>query len=268
MSRVVKGLRPTLRSELRKITTTRLWWILLIGLAAYMAFLGAVLAFSLTAATGDSALTPREVTGAVYTLGTSLGYGFPLIVGALVVTSEFRHQTVTPTFLHQPVRDTVLVAKLLAAGAVGLLYGVAGTAGAIVAGAPVIALQDVPTRLGEPDTWVSAAFSVVALTLWALIGVGLGTLLRDQVAAIVTVLAFTQFVEPLLRIGLSAVDGLDVVARFLPGAAAEAVAGSSIYSSGNGLDLLPRWAGIVVMLAYVVVFAVVGRRTTLHRDIT
>ncbi|MCW2831589.1 MAG: hypothetical protein JWP31_2281 [Aeromicrobium sp.] len=260
-----------IRSEVRKLLTTRLWWVLLISMAVYMTFLGAILAFSLAEATKPDVsdpLDPAEVVRGVYSLGTSLGYAFPLIVGALLVTAEFRHRTITPTFLFQPRRHVVLLAKLAVAGGVGVMFGLAGTIGAVAGGAPVLALQDVPLLLGDAEIWVLMLLSVVALALWCLVGVGLGTVLPDQVAAIVTVLAFTQFVEPLLRLGLSAVDALEGVARFLPGAAAEAVVGSSLYTTGSSVELLTRWQGALVMITYVVVLAAIGWRTTLHRDIT
>ena len=95
-----------------------------------------------------------------------------------------------------------------------------------------------------------------------------GSVLTNQVAAIVVVLAFTQFVEPILRLGLSAVDALEGVAKFLPGAASEALVGASTYASLGMSELLDRWAGALVFLAYGVVLAAIGRWTTLRRDIT
>ncbi|MFI5426383.1 ATP-binding cassette domain-containing protein [Aeromicrobium sp. UC242_57] len=97
-----------------ELLSTRLWWILLIGMAAYMAFLAAVLGFALATGdsmTGSSGLSSAEITGSVYTLATALGYVFPLVVGALILTNEFRHQTATPTFLFEPRRHVVLAAS-------------------------------------------------------------------------------------------------------------------------------------------------------------
>jgi hypothetical protein len=109
------------------------------------------------------------------------------------------------------------------------------------------------------------------MVIWTLLGVGLGSAITNQVAVIVTLLAFTQFVEPLLRMGLGALWGgrFSTVGSFLPGAAGEAIAGSSIYSAlGGGVTLLSWWQGLIVLLGYVVVFAVIGRLTTFRRDIT
>jgi len=101
------------------------------------------------------------------------------------------------------------------------------------------------------------------------LGAAFGAVVPNQVAAIVAVLAFTQFVEPIARLGLSAVDSLSGVAAFLPGAAADSVVGASLFGeiSGGGGDLLPGWAGALVLLAYAAVLTVVGRWTTFARDV-
>jgi ABC-2 type transport system permease protein len=101
-----------------------------------------------------------------------------------------------------------------------------------------------------------------------MVGVGFGTALTHQVAAIVVLLAFTQFVEPLLRVFLGAFEQTAGVAKFLPGAAGEAVTGASLYSSAGIGELLPWWQGLLVLVAYGLVLAAVGHLTTLRRDIT
>lgn len=264
-------------SEWRKVASTQLWWILAVVMGGYMAFLAAVLAFSLTAEGGGAAFTggastaeldPLAVAQSVYTVAPSLGYVFPLVMGALAMTGEFRHQTLTPTLLAEPRRTLVLGSKLLLQAGIGALLGVIGTVAAVAAGAGVLAVVGEPTLLGEGDVWTGLVWSVAALAIWGVIGVGVGTLLPNQVASVVVILAFTQFVEPILRIGLAAVDGLADVAKFLPGAAAEALVGSSLYSATGMAELLTRWQGALVLVAYAVVFALVGRFTTLARDIT
>ncbi|WP_447646595.1 hypothetical protein [Nocardioides zeae] len=71
-----------IRSELAKLTSTRLWWVLALAMFAYLAFIGAVMAFSLTVATGDSttAVAPvggEEAATTVYGLVNAVGYAFP-----------------------------------------------------------------------------------------------------------------------------------------------------------------------------------------------
>lgn len=271
-------MKNALRSELRKITTTRLWWLLAIVMFGYMAFLGAVMAFTLTADADGSSMTGgmgsgeplggQAVAQAVYTLGNSLGYVFPLVIGALAMTTEFRHQTITPTLLHEPRRSVMLTAKLVSHLLLGLVYGVVGTAGAVAAGAPILAFAGGGTFLSDPEIVRGIVFSVVALAIWCVIGVGVGTVLSNQIASVVVILAFTQFVEPILRLGLGAVDVLSGVAKFFPGAAAEALVGASLYSETGILELLNRWQGGTVLLAYALCFALIGRFTTLRKDIS
>lgn len=256
-------------SEWRKVTTTRMWWLLAIAMLGYMVFLGGAVGFSMTQ---DSASSGPPVGGlqaaeSVYTLAASLGYVFPLVIGALSMTGEFRHHTITPTLLAEPRRGVVLGAKLLVALVLGAAYGVVGTLGAVLGGAPLLALLGDGSYLTSSAVLTDLGFSVLALAVWAVIGVGVGSVLTNQVAAVVVILAFTQFVEPILRLGLGAVDALAGAGKFLPGAAAEALAGSSFYSTAGLAGILGRWQGGLVLLGYAVVLAVVGRLTTLRRDV-
>lgn len=266
-------MRAALVSELRKTLSTQLWWILAVVMAGYMAFLAAVLGLSLAAEVppeqgGFPPMDPQDVADSLYTLAPSLGYVFPLIMGALAVTGELRHKTITPTFLAEPRRSVVLGAKLLVQAGVGAALGLLGTAAAVVAGAVVLRVMGEPTMLDVSATWVTFVWCVVALALWGVIGVGLGALIPNQIASVVVILAFTQFVEPILRMGLAASDLTADAAKFLPGAAAEALVGSSFYATTGMAELLGRWEGGVVLLAYAVAFALLGRATTFRRDVT
>jgi ABC-type transport system involved in multi-copper enzyme maturation permease subunit len=254
-----------------------MWWLLGLVLAAYMVFIGVVMGFSLTtdpaSMTSDMGgeqvvLSGRQIAQTVYTLAVSVGYVFPLVMGALSMTGEFRHQTITPTLLAEPRRGRVLVGKLVVGGGLGALYGAVGTAGAVLGGLPFLVTKGDGSHLTDPGVLAELAFSVLAMAIWCVIGVGLGTLLTNQVAAVVVILAFTQFVEPILRIGLAQTDAITGAQKFLPGAAAEALAGSSLYSTTGMVQLLDRGWGAVVLLGYAALFAALGRWTTLRRDIS
>lgn len=276
MSTLVRGFWPVVVSEWRKVLTTPLWWLLALGTVAYLALVSAGLAFTFTLAPDEMAASGGEqmeipaeaLATSLYTLGPVVGYVFPLVAGAMAMTGEWRHHTITPTLLAQPSRGKVLTAKLLVNGLFGAFYGLLGTGAAVVAGAGVLALAGEPTGLDQGDVWVTLVWSVVALALWGVIGVAVGTLVPNQLAAVLLILGFTQFLEPLVRLGLAAFDATSRVAVFLPGAAAEALVGSSLYSASGLTDLLTRWQGGLVMLAYVAVLAVAGRLTTMRRDVS
>ena len=261
------------RSELTKQFSTALWWILMIVLAGYVALIAAGLAFVIAAAStglidGNTQGTPSADGAAplLYSLASSVGYVFPLLIGTLLVTGEFRHQTLTPTFLAVPRRGTVLWAKIVAGALMGVLYAVAAVVASTAPSAGILAGFGLGTELGSSDTWAMLGRIVIAFVLWTLIGIGVGLVVRNQVAAIVIVLAFTQFVEPLLRVGGSFVAGVADAARFLPGAASDALVGSSLLSFGSG-ETLEWWAGGAVLLAYGAVLLVLGYLTSWRRDV-
>ena len=262
-----------LRSEYRKLVTTRLWWILLLATAVYMAFLGAMLALTLTISPQGSEappidITPQTVRESVYGVAAAFGYVFPVIVGALSITGEYRHNTITPTFLAEPDRLKVLVAKLLLGAGVGVLFGAVATLCTVGAGAGVLGATGNPTLLGDAETWTLVGRSVLALTIWGVLGVALGSLVTNQVVAIVVVLVYTQFLEPVVRLLLTASGDLgSTIVTYLPGAAGEAITGGSVYSAMGMGGLLSWVAGIVVLSAYALVLAALGAATTLRKDV-
>lgn len=264
------------RSELTKQFSTSVWWILLIVLVLYIGGtaggLAAVFAAGETGTLPGASLPPdlgERLPSLVYGLATAMGYVFPLVVGSLLVTGEYRHKTLTPTFLATPRRGVALAAKMVAGVGMGLVFGVAAVASTVVAGGGALALFGIDPQLGRPETWAFLARMVLALVLWVLVGIALGTLVRNQIAAVVGILAFTQFVEPIARVGASLVDGLGDVVRFLPGAASDALAGDSIYSvmGASAAAPLEWWAGGLVLAGYALVFAVIGYAVSWRRDV-
>jgi len=263
----------SLRSEFLKIATTRIWWILAIILFAYIGVTAAGMAALSGAITGDPEAPPIPsdmFPPLVYSVATAVGYVFPLLFGALASTSEFRHQTLTPTFLATPRRSIVLGGKLSVAAIWGVVYAVVGLLASVGIGGAVLAATGHDTLLGEPDTWALLGRIVLAMALWAIIGVALGVLVPNQVATIVIVLAFTQFVEPLLRFASAFWEWTATIGRFLPGAASDALVGSSIFTTlaGGNADALEWWQGGLVLGGYAALFLIIGGLTTWRRDVT
>lgn len=264
-----------IRSEFVKVLSLRMWWVLGLILFGYVAFIAAILAAAFGGdLPGSTAppLPPETLPPVTYSVATAVGYVIPLILGTLSSTGEVRYQTLTPTFLAQPRRGVVLGAKLLVNGVVGALLGVVAVIGSVGAGAAVLHLTGVDPALDSTDTWALVGRMIVAMALWALVGVGLGALIPNQIAAIIVVLAFTQFLEPILRLVAGFVEWLAPVGRFLPGAASDALVGASIFSSipgmGSAMEPLLWWQGGLVLLGYAALVTVLGWLTTWRRDIT
>jgi ABC-type transport system involved in multi-copper enzyme maturation permease subunit len=257
------------RSELRKITSTRLWWGLLVGALVYTAIqAGASAAVAGMEPGGGQPASPglgtaeglRGVYAASMVTGT---YVFAMILGITAMTGEYRYQTVTPTFLASPRRERVVAAKMVANLAVGVLYAVAGLVVALVVGATVVAIRGYGLGLGTPGLWRAAGLGVLAVGIWSVLGIGIGTLIRNQVAAVLIGVFVVFLLAPLVTLGLSAVD-LDWVAKWLPtNASAALTSPGASYTS-----YLDWWVGGLVLLAYGLVFAGVGVLLSVRRDVT
>jgi ABC-type transport system involved in multi-copper enzyme maturation permease subunit len=265
------------RSELTKQFSTSIWWILALVLAAYVGLTATGLAFTIGAVasgaiggTTQGLPTGDGAASVLYSLASAVGYVFPLLIGTLLVTGEFRHKTLTPTFLATPRRGRVIWAKLLAGALFGVLYAVIAIVVAVGPSAAVLAAFGLETGLGSADTWAMLARILLAFVLWVIVGIGVGLVVRNQVAAVVIVLAFTQFVEPLLRFAGAFVTALADVADYLPGAASDALVGSSIFTAATtGGDAgLPWWGGALVLLGYGLALTLIGYISGWRRDVT
>jgi len=268
------GLTGVIRSEIRKILTTRLWWIMGLSLMGYMAFMAAMMAFALNyeptmAGITEDVAAPqaREIATSIYTLAPAFGYVFPLIVGAISVTAEFRHQTITPTLLAEPRRSTVMGAKLISALPVGLVIGLLGSITCWAVGAGTIAIMGGETFAFTGETLRILVLSAATLAIWTMVGVGFGAVVPNQIGSIIIVLAFTQFIEPIARMAISQVEKIAGVAKFLPGAAGEALAGGSFYGTISPMGMLSWWQGGLVLVAYALVFSIIGLVTTFRKDV-
>lgn len=268
------------RSEATKQFTTAIWWILAIVLFVYVGFTASALGFVLSASS-TGALSGRGPQAAastlpslLYSTATTVGYVFPLLIGTLMVTSEFRHKTLTPTFLATPRRGRVLGAKVVVGVLLGVLYAVVGLVASVGPSAGFLLGYGIDTGFGSIDTWALLGRMVLTFVLWVLVGIGVGALVRNQIGAIVGVLVFTQFIEPIGRVASGFVDGLSNVTRFLPGAAGDALVGASIFSgvttvsTSSSADGLSWWAGGLVLLAYAVVLLVLGYLVSWRRDVS
>ena len=247
------------RAELLKLRTVALpAWLLVTTLAFVLL---SVLATVLTAGMEGAPLQrddPQLLARAV--ASASAGNTVLLVLGILVLTQEFRFGTATPSFLVSPRRWRVLAAKLAAVSLAGLLIAVLSSLFAVGASWALIAARG--DALIFDRTVVEVLLGVVlCLALYGPIGVGVGALIRNQIAAVVVALAWTFLVEQLL------VALLPEIGRWTPGGAASAVLQLGDVATTRG-DLLPVWGGAVLLVVYALVLSGVGARLTLRRDLT
>ncbi|MCW2683405.1 MAG: family transporter protein [Blastococcus sp.] len=246
-----------IRAEWTKLFTTKVWLGLLLGACVIVGGFAALLtAFAGNADSGIPAVGDPEFEQLALAQATGANILF-LILGIIGMTQEYRHRTATPTFLTTPRRWLVVVAKLLAYALVSVPLAVVVLATnvlvvAIYAGARGAA----PSLTG--DNLEVLATSGVALVIYALIGVGIGALVRNQVGAIVGGLVYLFLIEGLIR-SIPATSG---AYKWLPGGALEAMT-----ATFQGPDLLGAWQGGALLVGYGLVAALLGIAFAVRRDV-
>jgi ABC-2 type transport system permease protein len=203
-----------LRAELLKQRSTRTSVGFLLVMLGLILFAVALHSFALKA----NSLASHDGQMHVFGWG-GLGALFAALVGAMSFTGEIRHGTIRPTFLVTPRRGRVITAKAAASALTGAIFGLLAEAFAIAIGNAALAARGIPVRLDRGDYAQLIAGGAAAAALWGPIGVGLGALLRNQVATLVGLFVWLLFIEGLL-FGL-----LPSAARFLPGPAGAALEG-------------------------------------------
>ncbi|MFI6576745.1 ABC transporter permease [Nocardiopsis sp. NPDC050513] len=245
-------------SELRKFTSTRTWWLMLLGMVLYSAGFTAFLSYApfLTSRSPVDLTTPESAVIA-YNIAPAIAYVFPLAVGVIVTTHEYRYRTISQTLLAEPHRPTVFAAKLLAGFCTAFVFGAASVGACVLVVVGVLSSQGQDTHLFSPVILTAIAGSVAVLTLWGLVGVGVGALIRNQTVAVVGLVVLTQFVEPMARTALAGV-GPQWLTLVFPGIAGDVAAGGTAYNAMTGTAVASQGSGFLVLAVYALVFSVLG----------
>jgi ABC-2 type transport system permease protein len=248
------------QGEFTKLFTTKLWLWLLIG-----SFAMAAMFVSLTIGFADEQgpdFPPLDTPAGqrnLFSIAAASGV-WALILGTISVTGEFRHQTVTPTFLATPRRGRVVIAKLVAYAIIGIGYGIATIAVTLAIALPWLSAKNIDVSLGSngiPGTLVGI---MVGVAVYAWLGVGLGSLIRNQIAAVVGALVYLFVIEQFV----SALPKIRDYYKYFPGGANSALTDST----QPGVNLLEPYQGGLLLVAYGVVFAVLGTWLAVRRDVT
>jgi hypothetical protein len=258
-----------IRSELLKFFTTRLWWGMAIGMFLSAAAFAVLFGILFTADDTDGDLPtgdPTQIANTVYTAGLSVGYLLMLTIGVIQIGSEYRHSTISATFLATPRRAKAMAAKVAALLVIAAVYGVISTVGSVSAGALTLDLRGADAF---PSTEVlrNVALSLLVLGLWALIGLGIGILIPNQVAALLIGVGVAWIVEPLLGLALRVWDfAQEHIVPYLPSEATNAIV--------NGVQNAPDdvrlswWGASITLGLYAAVLAGVGILLTTRRDVS
>jgi ABC-2 type transport system permease protein len=239
-----------MRSEWIKIVSVRTWFALSVAVVAICA-LGAQI-MTMPIADGVWVAMPQHPFLGMFTVLMAV---IAYVMGARTATDEFAHGTAVWTALASPSRWRTVLAKAGVAGTWAAVSGAIAMGGATAFVLAWASSNGDKVSLSSADALPLVGWTAVVTGLYAMIGVGVGSAMRQQVATLVGGVAWILIGES----ALSAV--LKDAARFLPGDAAAAVFGVPT------AELLGRGAALAVLSTYAVIAMAAGIVISRRRDI-
>lgn len=186
------------------------------------------------------------------------------VLGVLSVTSEYRTGMVRLSLTAVPGRGRFLAAKALVVGAVGLVAGQVTTVGVFLASRPAVGDRPIADqRAAVVEELPGFAVSGTSVAVFALLGLGLGVLLRSAAGAI-TGVVLVWHVLPTAVFQLPAPWDERVGSVMLSGLPAQ-ISGRGAEPSIYG-HLLPPVAASAVLAAYALVPLAAGALVLRRRD--
>ena len=275
-----------IRAEFMKVRTTSTGWLFLTGFIAFTAMALTINGFGIhsqlypeqglvspaqAVAQVAQARTPAgmaAMAASMMTSGQRVAVLFALLLGVLVVTSEFANQTAAVTFVTVPRRTTVIMAKVAAAACCGALFWLVGTVIAAVSTPLFLYSQHVSTSLAGWSVSRSVLLNLVAFVAWGVFGLGLGAVLRSQLVSVIAAIAVYvgSFGTELVFTALynSFHQGWMLGAPVI----GPAVASEVMTTSGPAFPYAPPgWVGGVFIIGYTVTLVAGGVVLTKRRDV-
>jgi hypothetical protein len=181
-----------------------------------------------------------------------------LVIGSIAIRSiagEYSSGMIRPTFAAVPSRRRVLAAKALVVAAIAFPVALVANVTSYLASQSVFASKGIGSSLGDPGVIVAILDSAVAVTLIAIVAVGLGAAIRHAAGAN-TVLSLVMIGTQLLGIALP-----HGVAKFLPGYVLQAMV-----STRSADELLTPASALAMMLVYAALVYEVGKQRISRGD--
>jgi len=263
-----------LASEVRKITTTR-GWIVMMCITAAVA-LGFSSIFAVIGLIGPgigsgNVFTHPEFVRAIYTGNNQAARVVAIIAGALMMGQEFRYKTLSTSYLSVPHRTRMVGGKAIVTVGYGLVFGVVATVASFIVTAVFVLIKNGTLALDQGATWQALLLNIVAIALWAMIGFGFGILIKNMLASVLIAVGFAYIIEPIINV-IFTLNNWTVPAHLMPSSATSTLLGvdasSAIGASTATGGSWPAWAGFLVLLGWAAIPAAVGIVTTVRQDVS
>lgn len=212
------------------------------------------------------ALAPREVlnsgeAGAFFGVAASLVPFVALVFGILGMTNEYRHGTITYSYLATPHRERVMIVKLVVYALVGATMMLLAIALVQVTARVGLELRDVGYHASAGATLADPAREIAVAGLMTAFGVALGALLRTQVPTVAGVLIWAFAVESIIAMVRPKIGA------WLPFMVFNQVTGGRLGGAGSGIGL-ERPEAFAVSVVYILIVSVAAILISMSRDVT
>ncbi len=255
------GLENLLRSEWTKLRSLRsTFWcaaivvVSMIGIAVVMGVRWADVLASDPPAKRAGFDATNTVLGGVYLAQVVVG-----ALGVLVISSEYGTGMIRASLAAVPQRRTLLAAKLLVLSAAVLVLAEALSFSSFAIGQALLDRRGFGTSLSEPGVLRAVSGAGLYLTAVALLGFGLGALIRHTAGSLSTffgvLFAFTALSD------LLPTNWRNHVINYMP-----ANAGSQIFTIVQTDGALSPWPGLAVFCCYGIAALIAAFVLIDHRD--
>ncbi|MEO5899387.1 MAG: hypothetical protein ABIR68_04545 [Ilumatobacteraceae bacterium] len=240
-------MRRLIRSELRKLTSTKMPFAFLGGIVV----LAGLNAFAVIAGTDTDGSKAFVSTAAdqqsliAFAANAFMGAG---LFGAIAVAREYGHHTVVPTFLASPRRYRAVLAQLAAVAGAGSALSVVGAGLTVTAVAVALPTTDYGFLVSTGDVVRIIAASAFAGAAGAILGAGIGAVVRTVGGAVTSAVLALIIAPPLV------VQLLDGSGSWMPGILANVVSGTATnVATPAALAALAAWAIIPAAIGLIAV---------------
>ena len=251
-------------SEFAKIRSVRsTYWTLLICLLVSVGI--SLLIAAVTSANWDTiSQTDRASTGmSTVVAGVFFGVLVTGVLGVMVVSTEYGTGMMRTTLTAFPRRAMLFLAKASVLTVVVLLLGVVIAFASYAVASPFFTKHGVDLSLSETANLRALLAVPVYLTLVALMGLGLGFLMRHTAAAISSLVGLF-FVLPIITNFLPGTTGKDIN-KIVPSNAGTAMMATHATTTNGNPELSPA-GGLVALLIWTALLLVPAFWLFRHRD--
>jgi ABC-2 type transport system permease protein len=292
-------MKRVIRAELFKLRTTSTWWVfalatllstavvLVVDLVNAHSLLKPFASYVAAESHGHAANVPPEflahmqadwlvghsaITQAatIYTSGQLVGVLLACLLGIVLITGEYHHQTATTTFVLTPRRTLVVAGKLVTAVSVAAAAWLVSTVISLVAGIAFLSSEGYGSQLDHWSVIRAILLNLAAYAIWAVFGIGLGALIRSQIGATVTATVLYLAGATAASTVFELLNTYVIKSNWILSAQVivPSVASAVMISPTKTFTESPaQWVGAVVLIGYGIVAGIIGTRIIRRRDI-